>query len=81
MVAVTQVARAVAIAPAIAEFVAAAGGIEPAAQIRVVSRGLRVLTAFYDAKDSAGWIENEGWLSDRPLGEWHGVTLLSGGHL
>ena len=64
-----------------ATIVAAAGGIEAAAQIRVVSRDLPVLTAFYDARDGAGWIENEDRLSDRPLGEWHGVTMFSGGYL
>ena len=65
----------------IATIVAAAGGIEAAAQIRGVSRDLPVLTAFYDARDGAGWIENEGWLSDRSLGEWHGVTTEPDGRV
>ena len=58
----------------VATIVAAAGAIEGAAEVRVVSRDHPALTAFYEAMNGAGWIENDGWLSDRPLGEWHGVT-------
>ena len=32
------------------------------------------LIAFYRATGGAGWTDNANWLSDRPLGEWHGVT-------
>ena len=31
------------------------------------------LAAFYAATDGDNWMNNEGWLSDRPLDEWHGV--------
>ena len=33
-----------------------------------------VLEAFYDATGGANWNNNEGWKTDRPLSEWHGVT-------
>ena len=32
------------------------------------------LVAFYDATDGPNWANNRNWLSDRPLGEWHGVA-------
>ena len=32
------------------------------------------LEAFYDATDGANWKNDDNWLSDAPLGEWHGVT-------
>ena len=33
-----------------------------------------VLIALYHATDGPNWRHNSGWLSDAPLGEWHGVT-------
>ena len=33
-----------------------------------------VLEAFYDATGGPNWSNNEGWKTDRPLSEWHGVT-------
>lgn len=33
------------------------------------------LAAFYTATDGDNWTNNDGWLSDRPLGEWHGVEV------
>ena len=33
-----------------------------------------VLIALYHATDGPNWAHNSGWLSDAPLGEWHGVT-------
>lgn len=32
------------------------------------------LVAFYDATIGTGWTNNTNWLTDAPLGEWHGVT-------
>ena len=32
-----------------------------------------ILTALYDATGGPNWVENENWLIDAPLGEWHGV--------
>ena len=32
------------------------------------------LAAFYNATDGANWGDNSYWLSDRPTGEWYGVT-------
>ena len=32
------------------------------------------LVALYNATDGANWTNNTNWLSDEPLGDWHGVT-------
>ena len=32
------------------------------------------LEALYNATDGPNWTNNSNWLSDRPIGEWHGVT-------
>ena len=36
-----------------------------------------VLVALYNATDGANWAMNTNWLSNEPLGEWHGVTTNS----
>ena len=33
-----------------------------------------VLVTLYHATDGANWNHNDNWLSDKPLGEWYGVT-------
>ena len=33
-----------------------------------------ILEIFYDATGGDDWTNSTNWLSDRPLGEWHGVT-------
>ncbi len=32
------------------------------------------LMALYEATDGDNWKDNTNWLSDKPVGEWHGVT-------
>ena len=36
------------------------------------------LAALYDATDGPNWLDNDGWLTDAPLGEWHGVRVHDG---
>ena len=36
------------------------------------------LAALYNATDGPNWTHNDGWLTDAPLGEWHGVTVSDG---
>ena len=39
----------------------------------------QALVALYNATNGANWTKKTNWLSERPLGEWHGVTTdLSG---
>ena len=46
-----------------------------------VSRDLDrdALLALYNATDGPSWTNNTNWLSDRPLGEWRGVTTNADG--
>lgn len=39
------------------------------------------LTTFYHAMGGDGWTDHTGWCSEKPLSEWHGVTLDSEGHV
>ena len=32
-----------------------------------------ILEVFYDAAGGQGWVNSDNWLTDRPLGTWHGV--------
>ena len=39
------------------------------------------LVALYEATDGPNWVFNTNWLSDRPLGEWYGVTTDAAGRV
>lgn len=41
----------------------------------------KVLEAFYESTGGASWTNNANWLSERPLGEWHGVTVNGQGQV
>ena len=36
------------------------------------------LVALYNATDGPNWTNSTNWLSDKPLGDWHGVTASNG---
>ena len=40
-----------------------------------------VLVALYHSTGGANWYANTNWLSDRPIGEWHGVNTNSNGRV
>ena len=40
-----------------------------------------ILIAFYKATDGDNWKNNENWCSDKPLGEWYGVTTDGDGYV
>lgn len=40
-----------------------------------------ILIAFYKATDGDNWTNNKNWCSDKPLGEWYGVTTDDEGHV
>ena len=42
---------------------------------------IAALEALYAAAGGDGWIDSDGWLSDRDLEEWHGVTMDSIGRV
>ena len=33
------------------------------------------LVALYNATNGTGWVDDSNWLSDAPIGRWHGVTV------
>ena len=39
------------------------------------------LVALYNATNGGNWRYNDNWLSDAPLGEWHGVTTNDDGRV
>ena len=51
------------------------GGAPPAATDRAA------LAALYNATDGGNWANNRNWLSNAPMGEWHGVTTDSDGRV
>ena len=68
-------------AEGVATITASSGTARGTAEITVVDADRAVLVALYEATDGPGWIENERWLSDQPIGQWHGVTTGSDGRV
>ena len=46
-----------------------------------VATDREVLVAFYNAMDGDNWRNNTNWLSEAPLGKWHGVHTNSNGRV
>ena len=40
-----------------------------------------VLEAFYEATGGAGWTNSDNWVTDAPLGEWHGISVDEDGRV
>ena len=40
-----------------------------------------ILVILYNATDGPNWTNSANWLSDRPLGEWHGMTTDANGRV
>ena len=40
-----------------------------------------ILEAFYDATGGSEWTNSDGWLTERPLSEWHGVGVDAQGRV
>ena len=47
----------------------------------VISSDREALIALYNATGGANWTNNNGWLSERPVSEWHGVTADRAGRV
>ena len=70
--------------PGTAAFTTWLNGIDnhDAGQLTVCSSPDRaVLVAFYEATGGSGWVANNGWLTDAPVGEWFGVTTDESGRV
>ena len=40
-----------------------------------------ILVAFYNATDGPNWVNDTNWLTDAPLGDWHGVRADAAGRV
>ena len=62
------------VAEGTATITARAGSAQGTAEITVGPNPDRsALVALYKATDGPNWVNNHNWLTDAPLGEWHGV--------
>ena len=57
----------------VATITATAGSAQGTAEITVENPDRAVLAALYHATDGPNWVNNDGWLTDAPLGDWYGV--------
>lgn len=60
---------------------ATSGGEHASAELTILHPDRPVLVAFYEATDGPAWTASHGWLSDRPVAEWHGVTTGANGRV
>ena len=58
-----------------ARITAAAGDASGAAEIMVENPDRAALVALYDATDGPNWVNDDNWLSDASLGDWHGIDV------
>ena len=49
--------------------------------VSMASPDREVVVSLYNATDGPNWANNTNWLSDRPPGEWHGVTIDADGRV
>ena len=64
-----------------ATITATSGAEQGAAELTVLHPDRPVLLAFYEAAGGPGWTASDGWLSDRPIAEWHGVATGPSGRV
>ena len=57
------------------------GTTEPVMVVDPVAADRAALVALYEATNGPNWVDSEGWLTDAPLGEWHGVKVDAGGRV
>ena len=69
------------IAEGAATITAASPSVLGTAGITVAHPDWTALATLYEATQGAGWIDNDGWLSDRPIGQWHGVATGESGRV
>ncbi len=69
------------VAGGVVTITATSGAEQGASELTVLHPDRPVLVAFYEATGGPGWTADDGWLSDRPLAEWHGVTTGPNGRV
>ena len=64
---------------------AMAGGVSRTIIVRVEIEGRsserQILVEFYNATDGPNWTNNTNWLSERPVGEWFGISTDADGRV
>ena len=68
------------LAEGMATITAMAGDASGTSEITVENPDRAALVALYEATDG-NWVRRDGWLTDAPLGAWHGVTVDRGGRV
>ena len=69
------------VAEGAATITATAGDARGTAQITVENPDRAALVALYNATDGPNWVDNDNWLTDAPLGDWHGVETDQSGRV
>ena len=64
-----------------AESIVLPTSIGPDVEAPAVSTDKSALAALYIAMDGENWLNNDNWLSDAPVGEWHGVSADDSGRV
>src|SRR5690242_9052435 len=67
--------------PVLAEGAAAKPSLPEPPDAAVRARERAAMIAFYNAMGGPDWIQRDFWGSDRPVGEWHGVTTDADGYI
>ena len=70
-----------AVANGSATITATAGDASGTSEITVTNPDRAALEALYHATDGPNWVDSKNWLTDAPLGEWHGVRTDGGGRV
>ena len=60
---------------------ATAGGNQGTSEITVENPDRAALVALYESTDGPNWVNNDGWLTDTPLGDWYGVGTDASGRV
>ena len=69
------------IAEGVVTITTASANVQGAAVLTVAHEDWAELVMFFETADGPNWIEADGWLSDLPIGQWHGVTTNESGHV
>lgn len=65
----------------LATVTASSSGVTGSAKITVADLDRAALAALFNATDGPNWINSDGWLTDEPLGTWHGVDADASGRV
>ena len=69
------------VAEGTAMITATTGDASGTSAITVENPDRAALVALYEATDGPNWVNNENWLTDAPLGDWHGVETDTSGRV